>query len=96
MFVDRKSVVDSMFKAIQTEIRFFLALMLGCYLMLHSSDLYGQGTQSFPEPNGEYLQAVEVFMTSSKNKKYTEVFKDFKSFFNSGVLTDEELSLIHI
>ncbi len=83
-----------MFKAIHTDYRLPLILILSCLFGLNTSNLFSQGTQSFPEPDEEFISEVENFMTFSKNKKYIAAFKEFKTFYTSGVLTDEEKILV--
>jgi len=45
-------------------------------------------------PDGTFLDQMEEFMTSSKNKKYIDAFKDFKKFYTGSGLADEEKELI--
>ena len=83
-----------MFRSICTDYRFLLILILSCVIALNPSTLFSQSPQTFPESDGEFLSAVETFMTFSKNKKYIESFKEFKNFYTSGVLSDEEKVLV--
>jgi len=83
-----------MYRAISTDVRFlFLLILSGCFA-LNPNQTLAQSIQSFPEPNGEFIDQVEVFMTTSKNKKYISAFKDFKKFYTSGVLSEEEMMLV--
>ena len=77
-----------------TDYKYHWLLFCLCITCFTSSDISAQSINVFPEPNGEYLDAVGEFMTASKNKKYQDAYKDFKDFFTDGNLTEEEIILI--
>ncbi len=83
-----------MYNSIVAEYRFLFILLVSSFLAFNTFDSSAQSVQSFPEPNGEFIDEVETFMTTSKNKKYIESFKEFKKFFEGGVLNEEEQAII--
>ena len=85
-----------MFENIKPDYKYTLQLLCFAWSMVMTSvpTLLAQTPDSFPEPNGEFLDAVELFMTASKNDKYKDSFKEFKRFFTGGGLSEEEIVLI--
>lgn len=71
----------------------FILFVLVMAFFLHTNS-YAQAPASFPEDDNGFLQGIEEFMTSSKNKKYIDAFKEFKKFYTASGLTDEEKTLV--
>ena len=68
-----------------------LGMLLYCNTLVIAQDSVADPG---PMTNTAFIEQMEVFMTSSKNKKNVESFKSFKKYFVSGGLSEEEQEVI--
>ncbi|GJM35419.1 MAG: hypothetical protein DHS20C18_44200 [Saprospiraceae bacterium] len=68
-------------------------LLLTC-LLLSTISIFGQRLENFSENQGEFLNQLKDYMTSSKQQKLEDAFKEFETAMKGGLFSAEETDQI--